>query len=161
MPDKKIPTDQLKPFHVHNWADTPKTPGETRASADAIIAVKRAFLWAEKIGYIDRTPLPYIEKPQANRRDNPISAEDFTSLLSHVKDQPFKDLLEFAGKPDAGRRKCVIVEAKHVNPERGRIEFPPDEAKGKNAAGVSSTSRRRPRPSSRGSWRSGTPANCS
>jgi integrase len=130
LPDKNIPTDKLKPIHVHNWVDAHPTWGDT-SKRDAIVAVKRAFLWAEKIGYIERTPLPYIEKPQAHRRDNPISAEDFKTLLSHVKDQAFKDLLEFAWESGCRPQEARHIEAKHVNAERGRIEFPPGEAKGK------------------------------
>jgi integrase len=130
LPDKHIPTDKLKPFHVHDWVDAHPDWSDA-CKRGAITAVQRAFLWAEKIGHIERTPIRYVEKPKAQRRDNPISAEDFATLLSHVKDEEFKDLLNFSWESGCRPQEARHIEAKHVNAERGRIEFPPDEAKGK------------------------------
>lgn len=91
----------------------------------------RLTFWAEKIGHIERSPVRHVEKPKAQRRDNPISADVFKTMLSHVKDQPFLDLLEFAWETGCRPQEARFIEARHVNLERGRIEFPPEEAKGK------------------------------
>jgi integrase len=130
LPDKRIKTENLRPFHIQQWADAHESWGDTYKRG-AITAVQRAFFWAEKIGHIERSPVRHVEKPKAQRRDNPISAEVFKTMLSHVKDQPFRDLLEFAWDTGCRPQEARFIEGRHVNLERGRIEFPPEEAKGK------------------------------
>jgi len=130
LPDKRIKTENLRPFHIQQWADAHESWGDTYKRG-AITAVQRAFFWAEKIGHIERSPVRHIEKPKAQRRDNPLSDADFTTLISHVKDQPFKDILEFCWESGCRPQEARHIEAKHVNAVRGRIEFPPEEAKGK------------------------------
>jgi integrase len=130
LPNKRIKTEDVRPFHVLQWADSHATWGDS-CKRGAITAVQRAFLWAEKVGHIERSPIRHIEKPQAQRRDNPMSDDDFKTLMSHVKDEAFKDLLNFAWESGSRPQEVRFIEARHVNLERGRIEFPPEEAKGK------------------------------
>jgi integrase len=130
LPDKQMKTDELKPFHVEQWVDAHPTWGATYKRG-AITAVQRAFLWAEKLGHIDKTPIRYIEKPKAERRNNPITPGDFAVMISHVRDQAFRDLLTFAWESGCRPQEARHIEAKHVNLARGRVEFPPEEAKGK------------------------------
>jgi integrase len=130
LPDKELATDELKPFHVHRWVDAHKTWGAS-CKRGAITAVQRAFLWAEKLGHIDKSPIRHVEKPKAERRDNPLSQEDFEELISQVKDQPFRDLLQFCWDTGCRPQEARHIEARHFVPERSTIELPPDEAKGK------------------------------
>jgi integrase len=128
--DKRLQTEQLKPFHVQQWVDSHPSWGPTYRRG-AIGAVQRAFLWAEKLGHIEKSPICHIEKPKAERRDNPWSPADFKKALTHIKDQPFRDLMEFAWESGCRPQEARLIEAHHVNLQRGRIEIPPDEAKGK------------------------------
>jgi integrase len=130
LPDKRIKTNELRPFHVHQWIDAHPTWGPSYRRG-AIVAVQRAFLWAEKLGHIDRSPIRHIEKPEAERRDNPISPEDFTALLAQVKDGQFRDLLSFAWESGIRPQEGRAIEIRHVDLAHKRIAFPPNEAKGK------------------------------
>ena len=55
---KRLPVDDLKPFHVQQWVDSNKVakPGRrawgVNHTRGAIVAVQRAFTWAEKVGHI-------------------------------------------------------------------------------------------------------------
>lgn len=74
-----IPADlavsELRPFYVQKWVDShPKwAPGMKRG---CIIAVQRAFNWAEKQGMIDRSPIRHIEKPAAGRRTEIVTTDE-------------------------------------------------------------------------------------
>src|SRR5262249_28542142 len=87
--------DQLIPAHVYQWVDAHK--GWKRSRRGAMIAVSRAFKWAERAGLLKsiggRSPLSGLEKPPQNRRDRLIPPEEFLALLALVTDQPFQDLL--------------------------------------------------------------------
>ncbi len=124
------PVTALKPFHVIEWADKHSRWGNSYRRG-AIIAIQRPFNWAMKLGYIDTNPLRFVEKPQASRRDNPMALKDFSELLSHVKDQEFRDLFTFAWLAGTRPQEARHIEARHVNFDQTRIEIPPDEAKGK------------------------------
>ena len=121
---------QLKPFHVQQWLDAhPKwSDGHRRG---CIIAVQRAFRWALKMGYIDRNPVAYIEKPQGGRRDRIISQEEYDTLGSLVRDEQFRDLVTTAWETGARPQELLKVERRHVNLEHSRWVFPQKEAKGK------------------------------
>jgi integrase len=134
LPDIELSTDDLKPFHVHRWVDSQKTWGAS-CKRGAITAVQRAFLWAEKLGHIDKSPIRHVEKPKAERRDNPLSQEDFEELIACVNDQPFRDLLQFCWDTGCRPQEARHIEARHFVPERSTIELPPDEAKGKSGGG--------------------------
>ena len=100
LPDKEMATDQLRPFHVQQWVDAHDSWGDTYKHG-AIIAVQRVFNWAEKLGHIERSPIPYIEKPKASRRDNHVTAEVYEEILSHVKDKQFRPCWSSPGKAAA------------------------------------------------------------
>src|SRR5207245_1712157 len=88
--------------------------------------------WAAKLGYIDTSPVwRRVEKPEIKRRENPVSPDDFKTILSHVKDQPFRDLLIFAWETGCRPQEARHIEARHVRPNQNRVEFAPAEAKGK------------------------------
>jgi len=127
---KDFAVPDLKPFHVYDWTDAQKDWGDTYRRG-AMTALQRAFLWAEKLGHIVKSPIRYLEKPEAKKRDNPLSAEDFQLMLSKIKEgDPFRDLVLFAWYTGARPQEIRHIEPRHVNLNAARIEIPPDEAKG-------------------------------
>ena len=130
LPDKHIKTEDLRPFHVQQWIDSHSSWGSSYKRG-GVTAVMRAFRWAEKLGHIDKSPVRYIEKPKAERRDNPVSPKDFTAIIAEVKDQPFRDLLQFAWESGVRPFELRTIDIRHLCLERRRIEISPDEAKGK------------------------------
>jgi integrase len=127
----RLAADDLRPHHVAAWVDAHPDWGCTYRR-NAITSVQRAFLWAEKLGYIARSPVRNVEKPMPDRREQVITPEEFRRLLAAVKGSHFHDLLEFCWETGVRSHKAKVIEARHFNPARGRLEIPPKEAKGRN-----------------------------
>jgi integrase len=125
-----LPVPELRPFHISEWVDRHPQWGPTRRR-NAIIHVQRPFNWAYKLGYIRDNPIRHLEKPQARRRENHVTPQDFAAIIAAVKDQPFRDLLTFAWESGCRPQEARHIESRHVNLQTRRIEFPPAEAKGK------------------------------
>ncbi len=126
---------QLKPFHVQQWVDAHAnwSDGHKRG---CIIAVQRALRWAFKIGHIESNPIAYIEKPQAGKRDQVVTRNELDMILSHVRDQEFRDLVMIAWEVGARPQELLRVEARHVDLRNLRWVFPKDEAKGKRCVRI-------------------------
>jgi integrase len=122
---------QLKPFHIIEWVDS--HGGWSNASKrGAIIALQRPFNWAEEMGYVTVSPIKRIKRPQAERRDNPMSSEDFAAILSLVKEgDPFRALLLFAWHTGCRPREARHIEPRHVQLPAECIVIPKEEAKGR------------------------------
>lgn len=133
----EFPAEELRPFHVNEWVDANKVakagqrawgPNHCRG---AIIAVQRAFTWAEKQGHIAKSPIRHIEKPPPKRREQVLSQSDFDTLLANVSDEPFRDVLEFCWETGCRVQEVRLLESRHYKADRGRFELPPEQAKGK------------------------------
>ncbi len=126
-----MPASNLRPFHVVEWADAHDGWNDT-TRRKAIIHIQRPFNFAAKLGYIPDNPVRHIEKPQAKRRDNHVTPEDFAAMLGKVEaDDPFRDLLLFNWYAGVRPQEARHIEARHVQLEAACIIIPADEAKGK------------------------------
>ena len=126
---------QLKPFHVQQWLDGhPNWSGGHQRGC--IIAVQRALRWAVKMGYIETSPIAYFEKPPAGKRDQIIVSNELDTLLSHVRDQEFRDLVMTGWETGPRPQELLRVEARHVDLKNSRWVFPKDEAKGKRCVRI-------------------------
>lgn len=126
---------KLRPFHVQKYIDGKATWADG-TKRGAIIAIKRAFNWAEKMGYIDRSPIRALEKPAAGTRETPILPEAFKAMLDAVKRQEHKDLLNLAWLSGGRPQELLRAEARHLDAANGRLIFPVKEAKGKRKVRV-------------------------
>ena len=118
----------LKPYHVTRVMDGHADWGDN-TKRNFATTVGRAFNWAEKQGYIDRTPLRHVEKPAYQPRETYVSPVDKETILAAVKLPAFRDLIELAWETGSRPNELRRIEAKHI--QEGRIVFPPKEAKGK------------------------------
>ena len=91
-----MPVAEIPPFHIIvEWVDAHDGWNDT-TRRKAMIHVQRPFNFAAKLGYIPDNPVRHVEKPQAKRRDNPVTPEDFALMLAKVIERdPFRDLLLF------------------------------------------------------------------
>ncbi|MFM9961613.1 MAG: tyrosine-type recombinase/integrase [Planctomycetaceae bacterium] len=126
VPD--LQTAELLPHHLQEWIDTKKSNGHKRGCAVAVI---RALNWAEKQGYIEKTPLRGFEKPPAGQRETVITLKQYEHILSIVKDQAFRELLTFLWETGCRPQEVSRLEARHVDLENNRCVFPKNESKGK------------------------------
>jgi len=131
LPDAATLTvDHLRRLHVTNWVDAHPTWGSNHKRG-AITAVQRAFTWAEREGHIAKSPVRGIEKPPAKRWEQVLTTIEFTELLARVKEPCFRDVLEFCWETGCRVQEVRLIESRHLRFDRGRIELPPPEAKGK------------------------------
>ena len=88
--------------------------------------------WAEQLGYIDHSPIKRIAKPQAQRREQFVSPEEWEKIKNHYADgDPFRDLLEFSWDTGCRPQESKAIAAHHVQLDQHRVVFPAEESKGK------------------------------
>ncbi len=131
---KTLTVQQMKPHHVHSWADG-MTAGDTFRRG-AMTAVARAFNWAVKMGHLDVSPIPKLEKPAAKSREQMVSAEEYEAVLKQVTGG-FRDLIVTSWETGCRPQEITRVEAKDVEIENGRWYWPAGKApKGKKERSV-------------------------
>jgi integrase len=113
---RSIPAADLKPIHVTRWLDSKTWKGGRR---NAVIAVKRAFNWADRQGVLSPNPLRNVEKPPATRRTRIVTAAEREEILSHVKDRNFKEFLTALYLTGCRPSEVARVTAAEVNLELG------------------------------------------
>jgi integrase len=122
--------NDLRPHHLQKWVDAKKTWANATKHG-GLRAVQRPFRWAVKQGYIDHSPIAMIEKPMPGRREQIVTEKEFKTLISHVKDEQFRDLLWASWETGARPQELLKVEARHVDLANSRWVFPTVESKGK------------------------------
>jgi integrase len=121
----------LKPFHLVEWLDAHPDWGPTYRR-NAIAAVKRAYAWAEELGYLSANPVRTVKKPTAKRRERFVSPEDWAKIRdSYNPSNPFRQLLEFVWETGCRPFEARRLEVRHVHLDRAVIAIPPEEAKGR------------------------------
>jgi integrase len=112
-----MPARDLRPLHVTRWLDA--HPGWKGCRRNAIVAVKRAFNWADAEGVLKPNPIKDVKKPKQRHRDRVLSEEEKREILEAIKDRPFREfvfaMMETGARPGEVRR----VTAAHVNLELG------------------------------------------
>lgn len=128
---RNMPIASLRPYHIVEWVDSKSRWGGTYKRG-AIVAVQRACNFAEELGYIDFNPVKKVKKPPANRRDNPMTPDDYAALLAELPPgDPFRDLLVFVWHTGCRPQEARHIEPRHVHLDRECIVLPKEEAKGK------------------------------
>ncbi|TWT96128.1 Tyrosine recombinase XerC [Botrimarina colliarenosi] len=120
----------VRPLHVQQWLDENPRWGAT-TQRQAIVAVQRCFNWAERMGYLDRSPVRQIEKPRANVRETIIRPAEYAEILQTVGDDAFRDLLVVSWETGCRPQESLRVEGRHFDRANSRWVFPPSEAKGR------------------------------
>ena len=130
-----LKVEDLKKFHVSQWLDSKPTwgPNHARGAATAVIA---AFNWASTEGYIPTNPLRGFQKPKAKRREQFLTLVEYERLLSLVKEQSFRDVLEFVWETGCRTQEVRVIEAQHVDTESRQVVLPKEIVKGKERARV-------------------------
>lgn len=107
----------LKPLHVTRWLDA--HPGWNGSRRNAVVAVKRAFNWADAEGVLQPNPIKAVKKPPQRHRDRVLTPEERKEILAAIKDEAFRNfvfaMMETGARPGEVRR----VTAAHVNLDLG------------------------------------------
>jgi integrase len=129
-PDE-MPASSVKPYMVVEWADSHANWGACYRRG-CIGAIQTAFRWAVRLGHMDASPISFVEKPAATRREQVVTEADWIAIRDHYEqDDPFRRLLTFAWSTGCRPQEVRCIEARHVDLPRHRIVFPAKEAKGK------------------------------
>ena len=124
----------LKPLHVTKWLDSQNWNDNTKHRA--ISAVQRVFNWSRKEGYILRSPIEMMEKPEATPRDIIITEPDFVKLIEKTPDQAGKDFWTFLWETGCRVQEARIIHTDHFQSDEKRLVIPRKKAKGKKKARV-------------------------
>lgn len=82
----------LKPFHVSRWLDDhPTWVGGRR---HAVIAVKRAFSWAEQQGILSPNPLRTLKADRVKRRTRVLTKAELDEILAAIRDRQFREFMQ-------------------------------------------------------------------
>lgn len=87
----KLPAREIRPFHVTAWLDKHRWGPTTRAGA--ITAVKRAFRWAKRQGYLESNPIEDMERPRVHRREEILTTAQFDAILADAGDEAWRRFL--------------------------------------------------------------------
>ena len=107
----------LKPLHVTRWLDSHL--GWKGSRRNAIVAIKRAFNWADAEGLLQPNPIKTVKKPPQKHRDRILTPEERQEILATIKDLAFREfvfaMMETGARPGEVRK----VTAAHVNLDLG------------------------------------------
>ena len=99
-----------------------------------ITAVKGYFEWAEGIGLIESNPIRELKKPRPKVRQEFLPHVKWQALLEAATDQQFRDFLVFMLATGCRPQEITKIEGRHFTGDR--IEFPPEESKGRQETRV-------------------------
>jgi integrase len=83
---------EVRPLHVRRWVDSQARWGPT-TRCDAVKAVKRAFNWAKRAGYIPANPVADLDRDRPRRREAIPTTGQVAAILAAIGADPFADLL--------------------------------------------------------------------
>ena len=90
---------------------------------NAVVAIKRAFNWADAEGLLQPNPIKAVKKPPQRRRDRVLTPGERQEILGAIKDRHFREfvfaLMETGARPGEVRK----VTAANVNLELGVWTF--------------------------------------
>jgi integrase len=107
-----VAASALKPFHVTEWIKSQAWEQSTRHGA--ITAVKRAFRWGRKQGYLEFDPMDSLDKPGIKRRENILNPAQEHEVLNAIHG-PLRDYLEFMRETGCRPSEVARLEATHLS----------------------------------------------
>ncbi len=130
---KMYPTITIKELtttHVTNWINN-QSEWNSTTKRNAITAIQRSLNWATKNRGLERNPIKGMEKPEAKRRTETLTPEEFELILANTPDQQFRDLLIVSWDVGARPQEIKTLEARHVDLAKSRAVLLTEESKGK------------------------------
>jgi integrase len=120
---------KVKPIHVSRWLDA--NPGWKTSRRCAIVALKRAYNWADDEGLIDENPLKRVKRPPNKRRERIPTLEERQQILAAIKDEPFREFVFAMQETGARPGEVRKVTAAHFSEEHGTWVLPEHKTKKK------------------------------
>jgi integrase/recombinase XerC len=118
---RETPASTIRVFHVEGWLKT-HTWGQSSRSG-AIAAVKRAFRWGTRQGFLDANPLDGMDKPAILRRESILSPADELRVIADARGK-LKPFLEFLRETGCRPSEAARIEAGFIDWEVGKATMP-------------------------------------
>ncbi|MEZ5944369.1 MAG: tyrosine-type recombinase/integrase [Planctomycetaceae bacterium] len=134
---RRYPTlaaEDLKPFHVEQWASSYEL--STTSRRNYLRAIKRCYRWAHRQGYLKTDPIVGLEVPRSESRETVLTQGEFDTLMSLVRSPELADLMNVTWLTGCRPQESLIVEAQHVDVANQRWIFRTSESKGKKVSRV-------------------------
>lgn len=126
-----LPATGLRPFHVIEWVEKHQD-WSSSWRRNCIMSIQRPYNWAEELGHISASPIRKIKKPEAGRREQVVTPNQWAAIHAHYPaHDPFIDLLEFCWETASRPQEARSIEIRHLRLDQKCVAFPPKEAKGK------------------------------
>lgn len=108
---------KLIPLHVTRWLDSnPKWNGGRR---NAVIAIKRAFNWADQQGILSPNPLRNVEKPPPRRRTRILTEGEREEIIAAIPDEKFRNFVFALQNTGCRPSEIARLMANHVRLDLG------------------------------------------
>jgi integrase/recombinase XerD len=112
-----LPATDIKPIHATRWLDShPAWKGGRR---HAVLAVKRAYGWADQQGILSPNPLKHVKPDPVGRRTRVLTGDEQAQILAAIKDQPFRDFVLALTETGCRPSEVARVTAAHFKPDLG------------------------------------------
>jgi integrase/recombinase XerD len=119
---QRLTVFDLRAYHVSTWIDTRYPKASDNYKNNLLRGVQRCFNWAIKQGYLERSPVQHIEKPQQTPRETFIDTSQWRVLQKRLHDQDFRDLLTILWETGCRPIEARTVEDKHLHGNRAVFE---------------------------------------
>jgi integrase len=104
---------ELRPFHVSQWLDSHDAWKASRRHA--VIAVKRAFNFADREGILSPSPIRGVCKPASTARSAVLTKDERKELLAAIQDRQFRQFTEAMQESGARPSEIARLTAADVN----------------------------------------------
>ncbi len=117
---------KLTPKIVRQWVDARATAERAR-----ITAVKTAYSWGYREGWIASNPIGGMKRPSAAKRTEFIELPEMVQLMKHIQAKCFRDLLVFCWDVGCRPQEAKGLRKDQLDLDNSRCVITEEEAKGK------------------------------
>lgn len=113
----RLPAAAVKPFHLSRWLDA--NPSWDAARRHAVMAVKRAFSFADQQGVLTPNPVRHVAQEPVRRRTRVLTKDEQAEILAAIKDEPFRQFVLAMIETGCRPSEVARVTAADVNLDLG------------------------------------------
>jgi integrase len=128
--NSNIECSNFRPFHFQKWLDGKPNWGPTY-KAGMVTTIKRCFNWAVRQGYLQTSPVQFLEKPKTKSRDTPLTRQEYDAILANIDEtDPFYDLVVFSWATGSRPQESLRFTRADVDVSNMRIVIKNPKARG-------------------------------
>src|SRR5262249_3695578 len=114
-----VRSSELEPLQVYRWCEEPGLDWNQTTRANAITAVKAAYRWGRKRGFVRIDPVRDMDKPTPRRRQAVLTEEQVLKILEATAGTSFADLITALWETGCRPAEVMTLTADRADPDRG------------------------------------------